>query len=157
MKLYCVRHGEALSAEANPQRPLSDHGKLEIKKLAGYLTRLHLKISHILHSNKLRAIETAEIIATELSIKKVTHCETILNEDADIESILEVIRTQNENTMLVGHLPFMYKLINALLVNDQDFYPLVNFFPGSVVCLEYSEDQHWMIDWIIHPKIIIDH
>ncbi len=37
MKLYLVQHGKALSKEADPQRPLSEEGIREVKKMAEFI------------------------------------------------------------------------------------------------------------------------
>lgn len=155
MKLYCVRHGEAESSEINSRRPLTQEGQKGITKLADYLAALGLHISSIMHSNKLRAIQTASIIAEKIGVDNVTECPTLLDENAKTEAVVALINASKEDIMLVGHLPFMYKLVDALIIGNEDYYPIVNFVPGTVVCLDFDENQ-WMINWIINPKIIPD-
>src|SRR4051794_7225997 len=106
MKLYCVRHGEAESPEVNPKRPLTANGQAEIQKLAAYLAGFPLKIQQLLHSDKLRAVQTAEILAQELCIPKIISSPKILSEDSTIRSMEEMLIVEQDNTMLVGHLPF---------------------------------------------------
>ena len=154
MKLYCVRHGEAESADINPQRPLSANGRLEINKIAQHLaSNRQIKIDHVIHSEKLRAVQTAEILAKALGIQNLTKGTTILDESAEVMPLVDMIKSWHDDTMLVGHLPFMYKLINVLTLNNEDYYPIINFVPGTIVCLENVE-EHWMVNWIINPVII---
>ena len=37
MKLFLVRHGTALSKEADPSRPLSELGKADVRRMARHL------------------------------------------------------------------------------------------------------------------------
>jgi phosphohistidine phosphatase len=54
--------------------------------------------------------------------------------------------------MLVGHLPFMGKLV-ARLVGADEGKPVATFFPGTVVCLERDEANHWTIAWMVRPAL----
>ena len=63
MMLYLVRHGDAVGADVNPTRPLSEEGREEVLKVAHHLKKNRIEVDHIWHSGKVRAIETAEIIA----------------------------------------------------------------------------------------------
>ncbi len=156
MHLYCVRHGEANSADVDPQRGLTDKGKSDVTKVAQFLKQRDLHLSHILHSPKLRAVQTAQLFAEHLGITQVDECDSILDEDADLEAILGVINTLHENTMIVGHLPFMAKLISALVINNEDYFPIVNYPPGAVVCLDHYENGRWIVNWILRPNIVPD-
>lgn len=62
MKLYLMRHGEALSPQQDPERGLTDNGKLKISHVANHLKEMGVTFKHIFHSKKKRARETAEII-----------------------------------------------------------------------------------------------
>ena len=61
--LYLVQHGEAVPDDVDPARPLSQAGKKDVERLAEFLARRKLAVSRILHSGKLRAQQTAELIA----------------------------------------------------------------------------------------------
>jgi phosphohistidine phosphatase len=54
--------------------------------------------------------------------------------------------------MLVGHLPFMGKLV-ARLVGADEGKPVATFVPGTVVCLERDEANHWTIAWMVRPAL----
>lgn len=55
--------------------------------------------------------------------------------------------------MIVGHLPFLGRLISRLLI-DSDSPDLVAFQPGAVVCLERSEVKSWHIRWMVVPELL---
>jgi len=66
MLLYLVQHGEAKREEEDPARPLTDKGKSEVEKIASFIAKTGIHIERILHSGKLRALQTAEILASHL-------------------------------------------------------------------------------------------
>ena len=59
----------------------------------------------------------------------------------------------DHDTLVVGHLPFMGRLVAHLVVDDRD-RSLVAFRPGSMVCLERNDDGHWVIDCMIRPELL---
>src|SRR5438067_1039761 len=66
MHAYLVQHGKAKSAEEDPNRGLSDEGREEVKRIAELLSELRITISLIQHSGKVRAEETAHILASSM-------------------------------------------------------------------------------------------
>jgi phosphohistidine phosphatase len=56
--------------------------------------------------------------------------------------------------MLVGHLPFMGKLVARLVAGDER-KPVAAFVPGTVVCLEQGETGHWAVRWMARPEIAL--
>jgi phosphohistidine phosphatase len=56
------------------------------------------------------------------------------------------------DTMVVGHLPFMAKLVSHLVTGD-DSPTLVAYQPGAVVCLELIE-KDWQINWMVRPELL---
>jgi len=59
----------------------------------------------------------------------------------------------NTDTMVVGHLPFMAKLVSHLVTGD-DGQIHVAYQPGSVVCLELIEKDNWQINWMLRPELL---
>ena len=59
MRLYIVQHGDSVTKEIDPDRPLSDQGQADIQRLAEWLSSHNVRIAQILHSGKTRAKETA--------------------------------------------------------------------------------------------------
>ena len=153
MKLYCVRHGEACAPDQDPARPLTPGGCCDVEKIARHLGQNQTPISHILHSGKLRAKQTAMIFADQLHAEQIVECSSLLDENSPIEPLLEMVGTWTEDTMLVGHLPFMAQFVSALVLKDASYFPIVNFPPGAVVCLDYYEDSRWVINWVLRPSL----
>ena len=150
MKLYLVQHGEAVAKEIDPDRPLSTQGKNDVARVAGFLKQSGISVCKILHSGKTRARQTAEILVHILLNNG--HVEAIVGiaPNDPVEAFAITIPTLETNTMVVGHLPFMAKLV-AWLVTGNENQPLVTYQQGSVVCLEQNETHAWQIQWMIRP------
>ena len=54
--------------------------------------------------------------------------------------------------MIVGHLPFIPRLVNALVLGLEyaDHPPIIDYPPGTVVCLE-QHNRRWIIHWVLSP------
>ena len=70
MKLYLVRHGNALAPDQDPESPLSEKGIRETKKMATVLAHFNLELGAVWHSTKQRARQTAEILHVGTPIEK---------------------------------------------------------------------------------------
>jgi phosphohistidine phosphatase len=55
--------------------------------------------------------------------------------------------------MIVGHLPFLGKLV-GLLVTGSDNNEIVEFRFGSVVGLERRDDKKWKVAWMVTPSLL---
>jgi phosphohistidine phosphatase len=153
MFLYLVQHGDAKKEEEDPARPLSDKGIEDVKKVASFMFRLKITVEEVLHSSKLRARQTAEIIADSLNITKgVSETEGLapLN-----EPILwaEKLKTKTHSLMLVGHLPHLGKLSSFLLSGDKE-KSIIAFKMGGVVCMKRDDSGTWTLQWMITPEIV---
>ena len=59
----------------------------------------------------------------------------------------------DENTMLVGHLPFMERMASYLVTGSID-KPVFKFQNSGIVCLNKNPDnESWVIVWTLMPKI----
>ncbi|MCD6409121.1 MAG: phosphohistidine phosphatase SixA [Candidatus Verstraetearchaeota archaeon] len=150
MKLYLVQHGEAKREEEDPARPLTDRGREEAEKMAAYAARIGVRVERIVHSGKLRALQTAEIMARHLKpVKGVEKADT-LEPLADPKVWAERLKEVSEDLMLVGHLPHLSKLASLLLTGREDVEP-VKFRMAGIVCLERDEGK-WRVQWVVKPE-----
>jgi phosphohistidine phosphatase len=54
--------------------------------------------------------------------------------------------------MVVGHLPFMEKLVSHL-VNGSPERPVVKFQNSGIVCLDTEDaSESWFIRWAYYPR-----
>ena len=65
---------------------------------------------------------------------------------------VEEICQWTDDALLVGHQPFLGKLVSRLIAERED-PPVVRFVPGTAVCLE-KEAEGWSIAWMMPPELI---
>lgn len=153
MILYLVRHGDAKNKQEDPSRGLSDKGAEDVKKVAGYLAGLNLKVNRIFHSEKLRAMQTAQIIADNISVDHpITETDGLAPMD-DPSIWFERICEMNDETMLVGHLPYL-SIFSALLLSGDKDNGFVGFESGGIACFERGESCKWELKWKADPESI---
>ncbi len=153
MKVYLVRHGEAVSSQFDPQRPLSEQGRADIRKVASFIKPLEISVEHIWHSGKLRAAQTAEILAESVMVEKDCSVHKDLGPNDDITIIADEIEAYDTDLMLVGHLPFLTYLA-SLLVAGKETANLVAFHTGTIACLKRRNPGQWQIDWMVAPEFL---
>jgi phosphohistidine phosphatase len=155
MKLYCVRHGHAeQSPDKQGEYPLTAQGQAEVSKVAAYLGQRGAHVVHVLHSGKLRAQQTAKLFADAMGNGKTALC-PYLNMENALDPLLALIHEWHDDTLLVGHMPFMSQLVSALLLQNES-HDIVRFPPGTVVCLDRFEHQRWILDWVLRPDLVRD-
>lgn len=150
MKLYLVQHGESKAEQEDPKRPLSDQGIRNASNSAEIASKLKIAPAEILHSGKLRAQQTAEILAGQLHAP-IRQGSGLAPNDP-VEAWKDRLAGEERDLMLVGHLPFMERLASLLLAGDADRLP-VRFRMSGVVCLE-REDRPWRLLWALWPEML---
>lgn len=152
MNLFLVQHAEPKRKEEDPTRPLSDTGWKNIRRIAEYAREhLRLEVEQIVHSGKLRAKQTAEVLAEHLNLPKGVMTDENLEPLADPKIWKERLAETTEDIMLVGHLPHLSKLVSSLLVDDEN-REVVAFKMGGIVCLKRDQQRRWTIQWMITPE-----
>jgi len=133
--VYLVRHGEAVAEEVDPARPLTEKGRAEVEATARELKEEGVRIDEIWHSGKLRAKQTAEIIARVLNISKIIEKEGLKPNDT-VTPIAVLIRQTNKTILIAGHLPFIPKLASLLRPELQD-KQVIELKSGGVVRVSF--------------------
>jgi phosphohistidine phosphatase len=155
MRLYVVRHGDAVSEEVDRTRPLSHEGKATVQGVASFLGQSGVRVGRVLHSGKKRAEQTAKLLAATLAdIGQREEMEGLKPHDP-VAPIVKAIDEWIEDTMIVGHLPFVGNLV-AHLVGGSKTASLILFQPVTTVCLVRVEDEAWMILWVLSPDLLAD-
>ena len=153
MKLYLVQHGEALPKEVNSDRPLSDQGRQDVERLARFLTERGFHVPRVWHSGKTRARQTAELLAAAVAPGMKAEARAGLAPNDPTEAFAETLVDWREDAMVVGHLPFMARIVTRLVAKSDDG-TAVAYLPGSLVCLERDEDGAWAIAWMLRPELM---
>jgi phosphohistidine phosphatase len=134
MRLYLVQHGEAKSEEEDPQRPLTDRGAGDVRRVADLAYEVGgVAVERVVHSGKTRARQTAEIWGEVLGVPTVEEQGMAPLDDPS----LWVARLDKveQDLMLVGHLPHLGRLAGLLLAGESE-RPVIAFQQGGLVCLE---------------------
>jgi phosphohistidine phosphatase len=153
MKLYLVQHGAACAKEVDPQRPLSDAGRADVERLSAFLGQSGVRVGRVIHSGKLRAEQTARCLAAAVAPGVEIESSGIINPNDNPRAFDWQSGSWDHDTLVVGHLPFMAKLV-AHLVNGDENRPVAAFQPGSMVCLERQDGSDWQINWMIRPELL---
>ncbi|OLC08641.1 MAG: phosphohistidine phosphatase SixA [Gemmatimonadetes bacterium 13_1_40CM_70_11] len=153
MELFLVQHGDARPEQEDPTRPLSERGWKDVERVAHAAARLDLRMDAIMHSGKLRARQTAEILARELRPARGCRDLTGLSPNDDPAIIGDMIAKGDKRpTMFVGHMPHLSRLASTLLVGDAG-KELIAFRMGAIVHLE-GDHSGWRLKWILTPELV---
>ncbi len=121
MDLYLMRHGACLSAELEPNRPLSPVGLDFVRTTARAMRLMGLDFDIILASTKTAAMQTAGLAAKLLGLPESRiHQVEQLSAKSLPERTLEALRPYShlESVLLVGSLPNLERLAGLAATQD---------------------------------------
>lgn len=134
MEIYLVRHGAAHTKEDDPERHLNKDGLKQCHLSGRALRQLDTMFDLVISSPKVRARQTAEIIADKVGYPKdeikVTETLEPMASAKDTTSYLNNF-TEKKNIMLAGHLPLLGNLASKLL---RESTQISLYFEASAVC-----------------------
>jgi len=155
MDIYLVQHAQAI--EQDPMRPLSEEGLSNIERVAAHAARFRISVDHIYHSGKLRAKQTAEILARHLGVADKVETKKGLDPSDSVAPIRDWLdRLSSEgirNILIVSHLPFLDKLTSLLVAGTEDAHVVAFQNAGIVKLVPKSVGSGYSIQWIITPDI----
>lgn len=155
MALFLVQHGISESKDIDPEKGLSDFGREDTNRIALVAKGYNIPVQKLVHSGKKRAEQTADIfyeaLALESPMKKISG----INPMDDVRSFASTIQP-DENLMVVGHMPFMERLVSFLITGTENCR-VYKFQNSGIICLdmEIGEDNEadWFIRWTLNPNI----
>lgn len=153
MTLYLVQHGLALSKDVDPERPLDPQGVEDVQRIAEFLRKTGMSVDRIVHSGKMRAHQTADILAEAVLASGESEAIDGIAPNDPVGEFAKTVSRLKHDTMVVGHLPFMAKLVSWLATGKEE-PAIVAYEPGSVVCLQSDEEMRWQIKWMLRPDMI---
>ena len=140
--LYIARHAKALlkSTEINDlDRPLLRKGEVNTRFIINYLIENGVYIEQIITSHAIRAIETAKLFASALSIADeniaidsqlyFSGTEAIINELYDLPDYKKSI-------MIIGHNPSITSFVNYFVKDKVENVPT-----SGVVCIKFNVNK----------------
>ncbi|MCG8617902.1 MAG: phosphohistidine phosphatase SixA [Desulfobacterales bacterium] len=155
MAIFLVQHGVCLSKDEDPEKGLSPLGEEEIARLAPVAKGYEIPVTQIFHSGKKRARQTAERYHAALGLESAP---VVMEGIAPLDNIRTFADTLDPTCgwMVVGHLPFMERLVSYLTTGDEGLR-VYRFQNAGIVCLDAETGADgtpdWFIKWTLNPNI----
>src|SRR5260370_22328945 len=132
MRLYRVPRGGAAREAEDPARPLWAKGREDVARTAQVLARMDISVDAIRHSGKLRARQTAELIARSVKAAEGLVEASGLAPNDPAAPVAAELANAAHHLMLVGHLPHLATLASLLVAGREP--PSASAMPiGGVV------------------------
>lgn len=160
MKLIFVRHGLAgdkakyvLSGKPDPGRPLTAKGVRKMKKAAAGLKKITGGADAVVSSPYLRAVQTAEILARKLGVKKPGKTVS-LAPVGRLTDLLTYLRRYPAGAAIVlaGHEPHLGNIISQFLRGAGEAF--VSLGKGGACMLEFKDKPapgKAALVWLLQP------
>lgn len=147
-----MQHGEALPADVDPDRPLTDQGRASVGAVASHAAACGVRIDRIIHSGKLRAEQTATILVGSVGGHGIERRPGLAPNDP-VESTAAWLGELggDGSVAIVGHMPFLDRLASLLVAGDPGAH-VVAFRNGGLVKLVPSSGGY-AVGWAITPEV----
>jgi phosphohistidine phosphatase len=157
LELYFLRHADAGDPMTwkgdDADRPLSKKGRGQAKRLARLLDDLDLRFDAVLTSPKLRAADTARIVAKALG--KKAHADDRLSIDFGEDVLAELVTEWGPDVhrvVLVGHDPDFSHLVSWLTGTS------ITMRKGALARLDLADRTvgagHGSLRWLLPPDAV---
>jgi phosphohistidine phosphatase len=134
-----MRHGHAVTARYDPERPLSAQGQREAARAGEFLRKLDETPDVIVHSPLTRSRMTAEGVAKALGVENILQQRMGLEPGDDVRDfasdVLSEYGSSDKKIMIVGHEPLMSEFAMFLLTGSMAGLTL-NFSRGTLLGAE---------------------
>ena len=155
MALFLVQHGICLAKDKDPEKGLSEIGIEETHRLAPVAKGYKIPVNQIFHSGKKRARQTAEIYHQALELETAVNVLKGINPMDDVRAFAANLDS-SANWMVVGHMPFMERLVSYMITGDETVR-VYQFQNSGIVCLDAlrrdDKETNWFIKWTLNPNI----
>lgn len=154
MRLYFLRHADALPGADDAVRQLSKLGQRQAKAVADMLKNAGVEFDYAYSSPFVRARETAEIVLPVTNFDKriiLELSDTLLNEAKNFQEWIKQI-PDGKNILLVGHNPSMSDhVVKLLRWHAGDYFEMSK---GMMVCLRTDDRMNYVLKLVIGPKML---
>ncbi len=155
MALYLVQHGLSAAKDDDPERGLTEEGTTETERIAQVARGYSIHVEKVVHSGKKRAEQTAMIYHDTLSVNAAMEVAADIGPLDDVRVFAETAKSE-KNMMVVGHLPYMERLVSYLVTGSNDLF-IYKFQNSGIVCLDQDQgddkNKGWFIKWTLNPNI----
>ncbi len=150
MHLYFIRHAEAVDiASSDFERELTERGVRRTRLVGRMLSGLSLEPARIFSSPRIRARQTADIIAAALG--KTVEVQESLDFDFDVEAVSRLIEplAPEAEVIFVGHNPSMSAVVARISGAS------VGMKKGAVARVDiYDDIRRGELAWMITPRLL---
>jgi phosphohistidine phosphatase len=161
MNIYVLRHGIAVEPgspgiKTDAERPLIPKGEQRLHEAADAMEKMGLSFDAIISSPYLRARQTAEIVAKHFKLQKKLAFSDDLIPSGNPQNLirqLSGLKPAPENILIVGHEPFLSRLIALLAAGNAG--ATIEMKKGGLCKLEAEELEYGhcaTLAWLLTPR-----
>ncbi|HUH62544.1 MAG TPA: phosphohistidine phosphatase SixA [Terracidiphilus sp.] len=156
MNLYLMRHADAGLPRANPildaKRALVKDGKDQCILMAALLSAFKVQVDVVLSSPLKRAMQTAQLVATELGFDGKIEVTQALNMDASYVDFQKLVAkySECEGVLAVGHNPTLFQFLGRLVTGNGGAN--LRMRKGSVARIDLERHPP-QLQWLIDPRM----
>jgi phosphohistidine phosphatase len=155
-ELHLLRHAHAGDPATwsgpDERRPLSDKGEKQADRLGRFLAEIGFKPDAIITSPKLRAAQTAEIVALRLGVPVAVDAR--LAGAVDLRAVDDILRDAGDpkQPVIVGHDPDFSELVAILCGSSQ--VPMKKSAFARIDVSRPFEPGTGTLRWLIPPDLL---
>lgn len=160
MNLFILRHASAGTRRINPlldvKRPLDKEGKQYSLQLAYVLQAMKIQFDVILSSPLKRALQTAQLVATESGYEAPVLLSNALAPSATITDFNKLVQEVqvHENVLVVGHSPNIENFLGSMLVPAASHLSAnVRLRKGSIARVSMQRGSSTLM-WMLDPRTV---
>jgi phosphohistidine phosphatase len=121
MNVYLVHHADAVNPAVDAERPLSARGREQAAWVAAEAKRAGIRPTVIWHSGKLRARQTGEALLLACNpFARFQMVRGLLPDDRS-DIIADAVEAEDQDVMVVGHMPHLPALAVRLAADAEPF------------------------------------
>ena len=155
MNVYLMRHANAGLSRENPlsdaKRGLVKEGKEQCMLMARVLSALKVQIDTIVSSPLKRALQTGQLVGTELGYEARVEVSTALSIGADYPAFQALLNKYEgrEGILVVGHNPNLFQFLGRMITGNGG--ASIRLRKGSIACVDM--DHHpARLKWLLDPR-----
>ena len=133
MDLFIIRHAIAEDGEDDDARPLSPKGRRRFRETVSSLGKLGVKFDRVIHSPKVRAVQTADLLNPLIDGEKEASPLLAAPPSAALLSLIF-----GGVVAVVGHEPWLSTLLAWLVTGDETLGKAFELKKGAVARLDGS-------------------
>jgi phosphohistidine phosphatase len=149
-----MQHGEAAAAEIDPTRPLTAEGAAHVLAVSVLAGRAGVRVDRVVHSGKLRAEQTAALLAEHLHCHRVDRVGGLKPGDSVAEARDGLLADGAAGSLaIVGHLPFLDRFASLLVAGDPEAGVIAFRNAALVRLVPAGEGRRFRVAWILPPEL----